>query len=143
MQPTPSRRAFTLIELLVVIAIIAIFAGLLLPSLSGAKDRAKRAYCVNNLRQIGIAVRLYADDHENTLPFANPAAPMTNYWCDLRNALANYVGSSAPSITGGGLFACPADTFYYEREPGNIRVSESAHSQARFRYSSYSFNVGN
>ncbi len=73
-----TRRGFTLIELLIVIAILAILAALLLPALASAKEAGKKANCLSNLHQIGLAIHTYASDSDGKIPFGPKAPPFTS-----------------------------------------------------------------
>lgn len=71
------RSAFSLVELLVVIALLALLLSILLPALSQTRHQARRAACAANLRQVGVAVHLYAQDFDDTIPFGPSGRPVT------------------------------------------------------------------
>ncbi len=103
----PSRRAFTLIELLVVVAVIGLLAGLLLPALNQARDKARSARCLSNLRQIGMALTLYADEYEERYPYT--AGTVLWGGVDPDDGTPGWMEVVAPRIRTVRAFRCPAD----------------------------------
>lgn len=138
------KRAFTLIELLSVVAIIALLAMLLLPVLSGAKARAQRTVCMNNLRQINLGLRMYSDDSSDKTPRTpgSTNSPGLN-WTGYKNLMKSYVGINGASSPRDKLFVCPADIFHYDFVTNfGAYVPQGLHEQAP-DFLSYAFNGGN
>jgi prepilin-type N-terminal cleavage/methylation domain-containing protein len=102
---TSKRRAFTLIELLVVIAIIAVLAAILFPAFTQAREGARRIVCVSNLRQIGMGLQMYAQDHTEMLPDAS-AADVSDFAGSASGA--NVLATLIPYTGSTQIFRCPS-----------------------------------
>lgn len=100
-----NRTGFTLIELLVVVAIIAILAAMLLPALSQARERARQVTCTSNLRQIGLAVMMYANDWGEWLPYHQSVTKPL----DITDRIGKYcLPVGAKGTAGWNLWHCPS-----------------------------------
>jgi len=105
-----AKRAFTLLELLVVIAVIGMLAALLLPALSRARQEGKRTSCASNLRQVNLAIRLYADDWSDSLPVLPAPNPYPNgVGAYYKQLVKGYLGLPGPASPNEKVFICPSD----------------------------------
>ena len=132
-----SAFAFTLVELLVVIAVLGVLFALLLPVLASVKTKAKRLVCLNNVRQIGLGIRLYCDDERDFVPTSG-FSPTNLPWIAFKELMKPNLGLGGPPSSQDSIFACPADTFHYKYDFGY--VNQSRHNQSFCDYSSYNFN---
>lgn len=129
-------------ELLVVIAIVSVLAALLLPSISRAKAAARKATCINNERQINVALRLCAEENAELVSATNPV------YFAYKEMVQPYLQRSGTLVTNDQLFACPADDFNMDVIIGNWFVAtgftnvsgRGFHRQPFTHFSSYALN---
>ena len=109
MRNSTRRNGFTLIELLVVIAIIAILAAILFPVFARAREKARQASCQSNLKQLALAVMMYAQDYDETMPLAY-YMDWSTYWDTKVDWSGNVIGDGllTPYTKNGQIAACPS-----------------------------------
>ncbi len=124
-------RGFTLIELLVVIAIIAILAAILFPVFARAREKARQASCISNLKQIALGFTMYAQDYDETFPsyYADASWSHFYYWDVTEDGSGNVIGAGLldPYMKNGQITACPS--------------AQGLYPQTTPQYSGYGYNT--
>ena len=128
------HRAFTLVELLMVIAIIAILAALLLPVLGSAREKGRRTDCLNNVRQVNLAVRLYAEDYADSWPVLPVPNPYPNgIGAYYKQFVKGYLGLAGPASPTEKVFICPSD---------HVICSQVGHAFTSYTFNGYEVGPG-
>lgn len=132
---TAKRSGFTLIELLIVIAIIAILASILFPVFARARENARRASCVSNLKQIGLGMLQYAQDFDELLPryvVKGPSTLSTGYYASGGNHL--WMHTVYPYAKSAQIFNCPSAEY---SSSGLVLFNGSYQSKISYGYNNY------
>ncbi|MCS6884627.1 MAG: DUF1559 domain-containing protein [Abditibacteriales bacterium] len=130
------RRGFTLIELLVVIAIIAILAAILMPVFARAREKARQASCMSNMKQLGTAVAMYTQDYDETFPMSvYLSRNASNQLCAM-----TFLGAVEPYIKNRQVYQCPSEPQALDIDAAFRLLGLPGGECGGFQYGSYMFN---